>query len=55
MFLVIIALVLLHCFLVFIGGPSKPHKVIKKIPAASRAGGGAEEDNVSTENKVILE
>uniref|UniRef100_A0A8C2JT14 Regulatory factor X, 5 n=1 Tax=Cyprinus carpio TaxID=7962 RepID=A0A8C2JT14_CYPCA len=33
------------------GGPSKPHKVIKKIPAASRAGGGAEEDNVSTENK----
>ncbi len=41
------------CFLVFIGGPSKPHKVIKKIPAASRAG-GAEEDNVSAENKVIL-
>ncbi|XP_026087639.1 DNA-binding protein RFX5-like [Carassius auratus] len=32
------------------GGPSKPHKVIKKIAAASRAG-GAEEDNVSAENK----
>ncbi|RXN15437.1 DNA-binding RFX5-like protein [Labeo rohita] len=32
------------------GGPSKPHKVIKKIPAASRAG-GAEEDNISAENK----
>ncbi|KAK2887566.1 hypothetical protein QQF64_013233 [Cirrhinus molitorella] len=32
------------------GGSSKPHKVIKKIPAASRAG-GAEEDNVSAENK----
>lgn len=32
------------------GGPSKPHKVIKKIPAASRAG-GAEEDGGSVENK----
>ncbi|XP_051519654.1 DNA-binding protein RFX5 isoform X3 [Myxocyprinus asiaticus] len=32
------------------GGPSKPHKVIKKIPAASRAG-GAEEVGGSAENK----
>ncbi|XP_051527741.1 DNA-binding protein RFX5-like isoform X3 [Myxocyprinus asiaticus] len=32
------------------GGPSKPHKVIKKIPAASRAG-GTEEDSGSVENK----
>ncbi|XP_051727965.1 DNA-binding protein RFX5 [Ctenopharyngodon idella] len=32
------------------GGPSKPHKAMKKIPAASRAG-GAEEDSGSVENK----
>ncbi|XP_051992006.1 DNA-binding protein RFX5-like isoform X1 [Xyrauchen texanus] len=32
------------------GGPSKPHKVIKKIPASSRAG-GAEEFGGSAENK----
>ncbi|XP_051949565.1 DNA-binding protein RFX5-like isoform X1 [Xyrauchen texanus] len=32
------------------GGPSKPHKVIKKITAASRAG-GTEEDGSSLENK----
>ncbi|TRY74329.1 hypothetical protein DNTS_032030 [Danionella cerebrum] len=32
------------------GGPSKTHKVIKKIPAASRTG-GAEEDGSSSENK----